>query len=216
LSSLKKKKWNEDLMFVCEKNLKEEFVCVVCFFVKFVVLENVHSNCEFCDSILILSRFFVFKFVAFRVVFSTLKNFANEIQSFKSSSSAKKKEFEIEKEIVFISCFFVYIFINSSIENLLSFIFFVSDLNSVISFEKSSVFLNSKKSEIVRIKEIEFLDEKIVIKSDVSNFCETNSSNSSSLNDFCVEAVKIKEEKEKKKSFFCFESFVIDFLFDCY
>ncbi len=86
----------------------------------------------------------------------------------------------------------------------------------MISFEKSSAFLNSKKSEIVRIKEIKFLDEKIVIKNDISNFCETNNSSSSSLNDSCVEIIKIDEEKEKKRSFFYFEFFVIDFLFDCY
>ncbi len=216
LSSLKEEEWNEELMSVCEKSLKEEFVCVVCFFAEFVVLENVHSNCEFCDSTLILSRFSVSEFVASLVVSSTLENFANETQSSESSSSAKKEESEIEKEIVFIFCSSVYIFINLSIENLFAFVFFVFDLNSVISFEKSSAFLNSKKSEIVRIKEIKFLDEKIVIKSDVSNLCKTNNSSSSSLNDSCVEVIKIDEEEEKKRNFFCFEFFVIDFLFDCY
>jgi hypothetical protein len=154
--------------------------------------------------------------VASHVVSSTLENFANETQSSELSSSAERKESEIEKEIVFTSCSSVYIFINSSIENLFALVFFVSDLNSVISFERSSAFLNSRKSEIVRIEEIEFLDEKIVIESDVSNLCETNNSSSSSLNDSCVEAIKIKEEKEKKRNSFCFESFVIDFLFDCY
>ncbi len=192
-------------MFVCEENLKEEFVCVVCFFAEFVMLKNVHSNCEFCDSTLILSRLSVFEFVASFVVSSTLENFANETQSFESSSSAKKEESEIEKEIVFISCSFVYIFINSSIESLFVFVFFVFDLNSVISFERSSVFLNSKKSEIIRIEEIKFLDEKIVIENDVSNLCETNNSSFSSLDDFCVEVVKIDEEEEKKRSSFCFE-----------
>jgi hypothetical protein len=154
--------------------------------------------------------------VAFFVVFSTLKNFANETQSSESSSSAEKEESEIEKKIVFIFCSFVYIFINSSIESLFAFVFFVFDLNFVISFERSSAFLNSKKSEIVRIKEIEFLDEKIVIKNDVSNLYETNNSNFSSLNDSCVEVIKIDEEEKKKKNSFCFEFFVIDFLFDCY
>jgi hypothetical protein len=158
----------------------------------------------------------VSEFVASLVVSSTLENFANETQSSESSSSAKKEESEIEKEIVFIFCSSVYIFINLSIENLFAFVFFVFDLNSVISFEKSSAFLNSKKSEIVRIKEIKFLDEKIVIKSDVSNLCKTNNSSSSSLNDSCVEVIKIDEEEEKKRNFFCFEFFVIDFLFDCY
>jgi hypothetical protein len=147
----------------------------------------------------------VFEFVASFVVSSTLENFANETQSFESSSSAKKEESEIEKEIVFISCSFVYIFINSSIESLFVFVFFVFDLNSVISFERSSVFLNSKKSEIIRIEEIKFLDEKIVIENDVSNLCETNNSSFSSLDDFCVEVVKIDEEEEKKRSSFCFE-----------
>jgi hypothetical protein len=203
-------------MSVCEESLEEEFVCVVCLFVEFVVLENVHSSCEFCDSTLILSRLSVFEFVASLVVSSALKNLANETQSSESSSSAKKEESEIEKKIVFTSCSSVYIFISLSIESLFALVFFVSDLNSVISFERSSAFLNSKKSEIVRIKEIEFLDEKIVIESDVSNLCETNSSSSSSLNDSCVEIIKIDEEKEKKRSSFCFESFVIDFLFDCY
>jgi hypothetical protein len=154
--------------------------------------------------------------VASFVVFSILENFANETQSSESSSSAEKEESETEKEIVFIFCSFVYIFINSSIESLFALVFFVFDLSSVISFERSSAFLNSKKSEIVRIEEIEFLDEKIVIKSDASNLCETNSSSSSSLNDSCVEVIKIDEKKKKKKSSFCFESFVIDFLFDCY
>jgi hypothetical protein len=154
--------------------------------------------------------------VASFVVSSTLENFANEIQSSESSSSAEKEEFEIEKEIVFIFCFFVYIFINSSIESLFALVFFVFDLSSVISFERSSVFLNSRKSEIVRIKEIKFLDEKIVIKSDVSNLCETNNSSFSSLNDSCVEVIKIDEKEEKKRNSFCFEFFVIDFLFDCY
>jgi hypothetical protein len=216
LSSLKEEKWNEKLMFVCEESLKEKFVCVVCFFAEFVVLENVHSNCEFCDSTLIFSRLFVSEFVASFVVLSTLKNFANKTQSSESSSSAKKEEFEIEKKIVFIFCSSVYIFINLSIESLFAFVFFVFDLNFVISFERSSAFLNSKKSEIVRIKKIKFLDEKIVIENDVSNLCETNSSSFSSLDDFCVEVIKIDEKKEKKRSFFCFEFFVIDFLFDCY
>jgi hypothetical protein len=196
LSSLEEEEWNEELMFVCEESLEEEFVCVACFFVEFVVLENVHSNCEFCDSTLILSRLSVSESVASFVISSILENFANETQSSESSSSAEKEESEIEKEIVFTSCSSVYIFVNSSIESLFALVFFVSDLSSVISFEKSSAFLNSKKSEIVRIKKIKFFDEKIVIKSDVSNLCETNSSNSSSLNDSCVEVIKIDEEKK--------------------
>ncbi len=159
------------------------------------MLENVHSNCEFCDSTLILSRLSVSESVASLVVLSALENPAG---------------------VVFTSCSSVYIFISSSIESLFALVFFVLDLSSVISFERSSAFLNSKKREIVRIKKIEFLDKKIVIKSDVSNFCETNNSSSSSLNDSCVEIIKIDEKKEKKRNSFCFESFVIDFLLDCY
>jgi hypothetical protein len=55
------------------------------------------------------------------------------------------------------------------------------------------------------------LDEKIVIKNDVSNLCETNNSSSSSLNESCVKKIKIEKEKEKPKSFFDFEFFAIDF-----
>jgi hypothetical protein len=64
--------------------------------------------------------------------------------------------------------------------------------------------LNSEKYEIVREKEIKFFDKKIVIKNDVSNFRETNNSNLSSLNKFCVDIVEIeeKEEKEEKKNRF--------------
>jgi hypothetical protein len=79
LSSLEKDEWNEELMSICEESLKEKFVCVACLFVEFVVLENVHSSCEFCDSILIFFRFSVSEFVAFFVVSSTLENLANEI-----------------------------------------------------------------------------------------------------------------------------------------
>jgi hypothetical protein len=79
-------------------------------------------------------------------------------------------------------------------------------------FEWSSTFLNSEKYEIIRKKEIKFLDEKIVIKSNVFNFCETNNSSLSSLNKSCVEIVEIEKEEEKRKSRFCFEFFVIDFV----
>jgi hypothetical protein len=81
LSSLKEEEWDEDLKSVCEKSLKEEFVCVVCFFVKFSVLENIHFDCEFCDSILILSLLFVSEFVASSIFSSILKNLASENQS---------------------------------------------------------------------------------------------------------------------------------------
>jgi hypothetical protein len=127
----------------------------------------------------------------------------------------KKKNLRLKKRSFL---FLILLFTFSSIRRskIYSLFFFVSDSSSVISFEKSSAFLNSKKSEIVWIKKIKFLDEKIVIKSDVSNFCKTNSSSFSSLNDFCVEIIKIEEKEKKKRSFFCFEFFVIDFLFDCY
>ncbi len=58
LSILKKEEWNEDLKSHYENNLKEKLMCVVCFFVEFSMLENVHFDCEFCDSTLIL--FFAF------------------------------------------------------------------------------------------------------------------------------------------------------------
>jgi hypothetical protein len=147
VSSLKKKDWEEVSKFKCEKNLKEEFVCVVCFFAEFSVFENVHFDCEFCDSILILSLLFVFEFVASSIFSSNLENLANENQSSTSFSLMKKKKFEIEKEIVFIFCFSVCVFINSSTKSLFIFVFFAFE-----SFEWSFVFLNSEKYEIVRKK----------------------------------------------------------------
>jgi hypothetical protein len=202
ISSLEEEDWKEISELDSEQNLKEKFMCVVCLFIEFFVLENVHSNCEFCDSILILSRFSVFESVAFFVVFSTLKNSSSENQSSVSFSSTKK-EFVNEKEVVFISCSFVCVFVNSSIESLLVLVFSVSELSFSILWIESSVFLNSKKCEIVREEKKKFLDEKIVIKNDVSNFCETSNSNSSSINELCVEKVKI-EKKRKVKKFFLF------------
>jgi hypothetical protein len=104
-------------------------VCAVCFFAEFALSKDIHFDCEFCDSTLILSRFFAFEFVAFLIFSSTLENFANENQSFVSFLSMKKKEFEIEKEVVFISCSFVCVFVDSLIESLFAFVFFVSELN---------------------------------------------------------------------------------------
>jgi glycyl-tRNA synthetase alpha subunit len=132
-----------------------------------------------------------------------------------SFSSTKEEIFVIEKEIVFISCSSVCVFVNSSIESLLAFVFSVSELSCLISCVKSSAFLNSKKCEIVREEKKKFLDEKIVIKSDVSNLCETNNSDFSSLNKFCIKAIEIEKEKEKRKSCFCFEFFAIDFVLNC-
>jgi hypothetical protein len=78
VSSLKKEDWEKVSKFECEKDLKKEFVCVVYFFVEFFVFENVYFDCEFCDSILILSLLFVFEFVASSIFFSTLKHFAKK------------------------------------------------------------------------------------------------------------------------------------------
>ncbi len=97
--------------------------------------------------------------------------------------------------------FFCFIFNNSSIENLFAFVFFVFESNFVISFERSFVFLSSEKCEFIQREEKEFLDERIVIESDVSNLCETNNSSPSSLNKFCVEIVEIEKKKKEKKSF---------------
>jgi hypothetical protein len=78
VSWLKKEDWKKISKFECEKDLREEFVCVVCLFAEFFVLENVHFDCEFYDSILILFLLFVFEFVASSIFSSTLKNLANE------------------------------------------------------------------------------------------------------------------------------------------
>ncbi len=109
-------------------------MCVVCLFAEFSVLENVHFDCEFCDSILILSLLSVSESVAFSIFSSTLENFANENQSFASFSLVRKKEFEIEKEVVFTSCSFVCSSVDSSIESLLVFVFSISELSFLILF----------------------------------------------------------------------------------
>jgi hypothetical protein len=127
----------------------------------------------------------------------------------------RKKEVEIEKEVVFIFCSFVCVFVNSSIENLLAFVFSVSELNLSIFCVESRAFLISKKCEIIRKEKKKFLDEKIVIKNDVSNLCETNSSSSSSLNESCVKTVEIEKEEEKRRNRFCFEFFAIEFALSC-
>jgi hypothetical protein len=190
-------------------------VCVACSFAEFSVSENVHFDCEFCDSSLILSLLSVFESVASLVVSPTLENLLSEDQSSMSFSSTEEEVSVIEKEVVFISCSFVCVFVNSSIESLFAFVFFVSELSCLISCVKSSAFLNSEKCEIVREKKKKFLDEKIVIESDVSNLCEMNSSSSSSLDKFCIKAVENEEEEEKRRSCFCFEFFAIDFVLNC-
>jgi hypothetical protein len=210
LSFLKKEEWKKNLESVCEKNLKEKFMCVVCFFAEFSMLENVHFDCEFCDSILILSLLSVLDSIVSFAVFFVLSDFANEKRlSFMLASWFEKKESKIEEKIVFIFCSFVCFFVNSFIESLFVFVFSISE-----SIEWSFVVLSSKKSEIVQKEEIMFFDEKFVIKNDVSNFCETNNSSLLSLNKFCVKTIEI-EKKKKKRKHFDFESFVIDFVLNC-
>jgi hypothetical protein len=209
VSFLEEEDWKKISKLEIEKNLKEKFVCAVCFFAEFALSKDIHFECEFCDSTLIFSRFSASEFVASLIFFSTLENLANENQLFVSFLSMKKKEVEIEKKIVFIFCFFVCVFVNSLIENLFVLVFSASK-----SIKWLSVVLSSRKSEIVQTKKIKFLDEKIVIKSDVSNLCETNNLNFSSLNESCVEIIKIQKKEEKKKNSFCFEFFVINVLFD--
>jgi hypothetical protein len=152
--------------------------------------------------------------IASLIFSSTLKNFANENQSSESFLSMKKKEVEIEKKVVFTSCSFVCVFVNSSTESLFALIFSVSELNFSISFVSSSAFLNSEKCEFVQEKKKTFFSEKLVIESSVANLCETSSSNSLSLNKSCVEIIKIEKEEKKKNNSFFFKFFVIDVLFD--
>ncbi len=125
----KKRKLKKVSKFEFEENLRKKFVCADCFFVKFALSKDIYFDYEFCDSILIFFRFSTFEFIAFLIFSSTLKNFANENQSFVSFLSMKKKEVEIEKKIVFIFCSFVCVFVNSSIESLFVLIFSVFELN---------------------------------------------------------------------------------------
>ncbi len=76
--------------------------------------------------------------------------------------------------------------------------------------------MNSKKYEIVREEEKKFLNVKIVTESSVSDLCETRSSSLLLLNKSCVETIEIEKKEEKKRSRFCFESFAIDFVLDCF
>ncbi len=153
-------------------------MCAVWFLVEFALSKNIHFDCEFCDSILILSRLSASEFVAFLIFSSTLKNLANENQSSVSFLSMRKKEFEIEKEIVFIFCSSVCVFVDSSTESLFAFVFFVSELSLSISCVESSVSLNTKKCKIVQ-KNIKFLEKSIITDDDVTSFCATCDSNSS-------------------------------------
>ncbi len=60
-------------------------MCAVCFFAEFALSKDIHFDCEFCDSTLILSRLSAFESVASLIFSSTLENLANEIQSSVSS-----------------------------------------------------------------------------------------------------------------------------------
>jgi hypothetical protein len=228
VSFLREENWKEVSKFESEKNLEEKFVCVVCFCVEFFLSKNVKFDCQFCDSILIFFLLLVFEFVAFSIFSSILKNFVSENQSSVSFRSVKKKKSEIEKKIVFISCSFVCFLVNSSIKNLFAFVFFVFESSFMISFEKSSVFLNSKKCEIVQKKK-KFLEKSTIVDDDVTSFCATRDSNFLSQNKNNRVSIIVEEEEEKcassaKSMRFCINSekslnwlrfFVIDFAFDC-
>jgi hypothetical protein len=119
----------------------------------------------------------------------------------------KKKEIEIEKEIVFIFYFSVCVFVNASIESLFAFVFSVSELSLSIFCVESSVFLNTKKCKIVQ-KNTKFFEKSIIINDDVTSFCATCDSNSSSQN---KNNRAIKEEEKKlafraKSMKFCVDS----------
>ncbi len=226
VSSLEEEDWEEISKFEFEESLKEKFVCAVCFFAEFALSKDIHFDCEFCDSTLILSRFSASEFVASLIFLSTLENFANENQSSVSSLLMRKKEIEIEKKIVFISCFFVCVFVSSSIESLFVLVFFVSELNLSIFCVESFTFLNTRKCKIVQ-RDTKFLEKSIIIDDDVTSFCATNDSNFSSQN----KNNRAVEEEKKKLAFraklmrFCVDSeensdwlkhFAIDFVFDCF
>jgi hypothetical protein len=215
---LKEKNWKEISKFDFKKNLKKKFVCVVRFFAEFAVFENVHSDCDFCDSTLIFLRFSASCFVASFVFSSILKNSAKENQSsFISFSSMKERESEIEERIVFTSCSFVCSFVDSSIKSLFVLIFSIFELNFLILFVWSFfAFLNSKKYEIIRKEKKKFLNVKIVTENNVSDFCETKNSSFLLLNKSCVEIIEIEKKEEKKRNRFCFEFFAIDFVLDCF
>ncbi len=97
---------------------------------------------------------------------------------------------------MFISCSFVCVFVNSSIESLFAFVFFVSELNLSIFCVESSAFLNAKKCKIVQ-KDTKFLEKSIITDDDVTSFCATCDSNFSSQN----KNNRAVEEEEKKLAF---------------
>jgi hypothetical protein len=108
----------------------------------------------------------------------------------------RKKEVEIEKEVVFISCSSVCVFVSSSIESLFAFIFSVSELSLSIFCAESFASLNAKKCKIVQ-RNTKFLEKSIIIDDDVTSFCATCDSNFSSQN----KNNRVVEEEEKKLAF---------------
>ncbi len=225
VSFLKEEDWKEISESEFEKNLKEKFVCAVCFFAEFALSKDIHFDCEFCDSTLIFSRFSASEFVAFLIFSSTLENLANENQSFVSFLSMKKKEFEIEKKIVIIFCSSVCVFVNSSIENLFVFVFSASELSLSISCVESFAFLNTRKCKIVQ-RNIKFFEKFIVIDDDVTSFCATCDSNFSSQNknnraveeeekELASRAKSMRSCVDSKESSNWLRHFAIDFAFDC-
>ncbi len=123
-------------MFVDEKNLKKEFVCVVCLFAEFFVSKDVHLDCEFCDLTLIFSLLAVFESVAYFVISSISEDLSSENQSSSASFfSLKREESKAEKKVVFISCSSVCFFVNSFVESLFALVFFVLESSFLISFE---------------------------------------------------------------------------------
>jgi hypothetical protein len=182
-------------------------VCIVCLFAEFVLSKDIHFDYEFCDSTLILSRFFAFESVASLIFSSTLENLASENQSFVSFLLMKKKKIEIEKKNVFISCSSVCVFVNASTENLFAFVFSVSELNLSISCVESSASLNTRKCKIVQ-KNTKFLEKSIITDDDVTSFCATCDSNFSfqNKNNRAIEEEKKKLAFRAKSMRFCVDS----------
>jgi hypothetical protein len=92
------------------------------------VSKDVHSDCEFCDSTLILFLLAVFEFVVSFVISSISEDLSSENQlSFVSFFSMRREESEIEKKVVFTSCSSACLSFASSVESLFAFVFFVSE-----------------------------------------------------------------------------------------
>jgi hypothetical protein len=136
VSFSKEEKRKKVLKFVCEESLKKEFVCAVCLFFEFFVSKNVHSDCEFCDSTLILFLLFVFESIVSFAVLSILENLASEDSSSSASfSSIEREESKAEKKVVFTSCSFACFFLASFVESLLVFVFlFLNQLSDCLLF----------------------------------------------------------------------------------